>query len=73
MHERHILVKEYLREPMEAEEAAFARITSLAWRLPMAVLLTSALDLLMAYSYIMWLHPWRILLQVRSQQHRDCV
>ena len=52
VHKRHILVKEYLREPMEEEEAAFDRITMLAWMLPMTVLLTSALDLLMAYSYI---------------------
>ena len=36
---------------MEEEEAAFARITMLSWMLPMTVLLTSALDLLMAYSY----------------------
>ena len=45
------------------EEEAFDLLTMLSWQLPIFVIVSALLDLLLAIVYLMWLHPWRIILQ----------
>ena len=46
------------------EDEAFNLLTKLSWQLPIFVITSALLDLILAFVYLKWLHPWRIILQV---------
>ena len=60
--ERHALVKEFLK-PTAEEEKAFFWMILLAWLLPTIVLVTSLVDLLLMYTYLRFLHPFKIIME----------
>ena len=47
----------------EKEDEAFDLLTRLSWLLPIFVISSAMLDLLLAFVYLKWLHPWKIILQ----------
>ena len=49
------------------EDKAYELLNSLSISLPIVVMVTWVFDALLAYVYLKWFHPWRIILQeVRS-------
>ena len=55
---------------MEEEEVAYARVSLLAWVLPLMVLLTTLANFLMVHGYLKWFHPWKVIQQeVRHRKH----
>ena len=48
----------------EEEDDANALLAKLTWLLPTIVIASSLFDLLLAVIYLMWLHPWKIILDV---------
>ena len=49
------------------EDEAFDLLTRLSWQLPIFVITSAILDLVLAFVYLKWFHPWKIILQeVRS-------
>ena len=45
------------------EDEAFDLLTRLSWQLPIFVIVSAILDLVLAFVYLKWLHPWKIILQ----------
>ena len=45
------------------EDNAYELLNSLSISLPIVVMITWVLDALLAYVYLKWFHPWRIILQ----------
>ena len=45
------------------EEEAFDLLTMLSWQLPIFVIASAIIDLVLAFVYLKWLHPWKIILQ----------
>ena len=45
------------------EDAAYKLLNNLRMALPLVVVVTWALDALLAAAYLKWFHPWKILLQ----------
>ena len=50
------------------EDAAFDLLTRLSWLLPFIVIASGILDLVLAFVYLRWLHPWKIILQEVSSK-----
>ena len=48
------------------EDETFDLLTRLSWQLPIFVISSAILDLGLAFIYLKWLHPWRIILQEAS-------
>jgi hypothetical protein len=53
------------------EQAAYARLTLLRWLAPLAVLLTSLLDLLLVGLYMSYAHPWRGILETSGPRGEE--
>ena len=49
------------------EDEAFDLLTRLSWLLPIFVIVSAILDLVLAFVYLKWLHPWKMILQEASQ------
>ena len=45
------------------EDEAFDLLTRLSWQLPIFFISSAILDLVLAFVYLKWLHPWKIILQ----------
>ena len=45
------------------EDEAFDLLTGLTWQLPIFVIVSAILDVVLAFVYLKWLHPWKIILQ----------
>ena len=45
------------------EDEAFDLLNRLSWQLPIFVIVSAILDLVLAFVYLKWLHPWKIILQ----------
>ena len=50
------------------EDEAFDLLTRLSWQLPFFVISSAILDLVLAFVYLKWLHPWKIILQEVSSK-----
>ena len=50
------------------EDEAFELLTRLSWQLPIFVIVSAFLDLVLAFVYLKWLHPWKIILQEVSSK-----
>ena len=60
--EKHVLLLDNIGTYAKEDEA-FELLNNLTWQLPIFVIVSALLDLLLAIVYLMWLHPWRIILQ----------
>ena len=57
-------------ETFAKEDEAFDLLTRLSWQLPIFFIASAILDLVLAFVYLKWLHPWIIILQeVSSKSH----
>ena len=57
-------------ETFAKEDEAFDLLTRLSWQLPIFFIASAILDLVLAFVYLKWLHPWKIILQeVSSNSH----
>ena len=54
------------------EDEAFDLLTRLSWQLPIFVIVSAILDLVLAFVYLKWLHPWKIILQEVSSKFSSC-
>ena len=63
--EKHLTLRDNLRT-FPKEDEAFNLLTRLSWQLPIFVIVSSVLDLVFAFVYLKWLHPWGIILQEAS-------
>ena len=54
------------------EDEAFDLLTRLNWQLPIFVIVSAILDLVLAFVYLKWLHPWKIILQEVSSKISSC-
>ena len=50
------------------EDEAFDLLTRLSWLLPIFFISSAILDLVLAFVYLKWLHPWKIILQEVSSK-----
>ena len=50
------------------EDQAFDLLTMLSWQLPIFVIASAIFDLVLAFLYLKWLHPWKIILQEVSSK-----
>ena len=62
MREKHLLLRDNIGT-FAQEDAAFDLLTRLNWLLPFFVIASGILDLVLAFVYLKWLHPWKIILQ----------
>ena len=60
--EKHLLLRDNIGT-FSKEDEAFELLTRLSWQLPIFVIVSAFLDLVLAFIYLKWLHPWRIILQ----------
>ena len=69
MREKHLLLRDNIGT-FAKEDEAFNLLTMLSWLLPFLVVSFAILDLILAFVYLKWLHPWKIILQeVSSNSH----
>ena len=54
------------------EDEAFDLLNRLSWQLPIFVIVSAILDLVLAFVYLKWLHPWKIILQEVSSKFSFC-
>merc|ERR1712210_354308 len=45
------------------EDEAFDLLTRMSWQLPIFFIASAIVDLVLAFVYLKWLHPWKIILQ----------
>ena len=70
MREKHLLLRDNIGT-FAKEDEAFDLLTRLSWQLPIFVIVSAILDLVLAFVYLKWLHPWKIILQEASCE--NCV
>ena len=56
----------------DKEDEAFDLLNRLSWQLPIFVIVSAILDLVLAFVYLKWLHPWKIILQEVSSKFFSC-
>ena len=67
--EKHLTLRDNI-ETFAKEDEAFDLLTRLSWLLPIFIISSAILDLVLAFVYLKWLHPWKIILQeVGSNSH----
>ena len=59
---KHLALRDNIGTFAEEDEA-FDLLTRLSWQLPIFVIVSAILDLVLAFVYLKWLHPWKIILQ----------
>ena len=62
MTERHSVLVDNIGTFAEEDEA-YELLNSLSISLPIVAMVTWVFDALLAYVYLKWFHPWRIILQ----------
>ena len=62
MREKHLVLRDNIGT-FAKEDEAFNLLTQLSWQLPIFVIASALLDLLLAFVYLKWLHPWKMILQ----------
>ena len=62
MREKHLTLSDNIGT-FAKEDEAFDLLTRLSWLLPIFVIVSAILDLVLAFVYLKWLHPWKIILQ----------
>merc|ERR1712130_503966 len=62
MGEKHLTLYDNL-QTFPKEDEALDLLTTMGWQLPIFVIATAILDLVLAFVYLKWLHPWKIILQ----------
>ena len=62
MREKHLTLRDNIGT-FAKEDEAFDLLTRLSWLLPIFVIVSAILDLVLAFVYLKWLHPWKIVLQ----------
>ena len=67
--EKHLTLRDSLRT-FPKEDEALDLLTTLSWQLPIFVIATAILDLVLAFVYLKWLHPWKIILQ-EARKHSN--
>ena len=65
MREKHLTLRDNIGT-FTNEDKAFDLLTKLSWQLPIFVIVSAILDLILAFVYLKWLHPWKIILQEAS-------
>ena len=68
--EKHLTLRDNIGT-FAKEDEAFDLLTRLSWLLPIFVIVSAILDLVLAFVYLKWLHPWKIILQEASCE--NCV
>ena len=69
--EKHLLLRNNIGT-FPKEDEAFDLLTRLSWQLPIFVIVSAILDLVLAFVYLKWLHPWKIILQEVSSKFSSC-
>ena len=67
MREKHLALRDNIGT-FAKEDEAFDLLTRLSWQLPIFVIASAILDLALAFVYLKWLHPWKIILQEVSSK-----
>ena len=62
MREKHLALLDNIGTFAEEDEA-FDLLTRLRWQLPIVLVSFAIVDLVLAFVYLKWLHPWRVILQ----------
>ena len=62
MSEKHLTLRDNIGT-FAKEDEAFDLLNRLSWQLPIFVIVSAILDLVLAFVYLKWLHPWKIILQ----------
>jgi len=65
--EKHLLLRDNIGT-FSKEDKAFDLMTRLSWQLPIFVIISALLDLVLAFIYLKWLHPWKIILQEEPEK-----
>merc|ERR1719507_762437 len=65
--EKHLLLRDNIGT-FAKEDEAFDLLTRLSWQLPIFVITSALLDLVLAFVYLKWLHPWKIILQEEKKE-----
>ena len=65
MREKHLALHDNLQTFPKEDEALYL-LTRLSWQLPIFVIVSAIIDLVLAFVYLKWLHPWKIILQEES-------
>ena len=69
MREKHLTLRENIGT-FAKEDEALNLLMRLSWQLPVFVIASAILDLVLAFVYLKWLHPWNIILQEASSETR---
>ena len=67
MREKHLALQDNIGT-FPKEDEAFDLLTRLSWQLPFFVIASAILDLVLAFVFLKWLHPWKIILQEVSSK-----
>ena len=65
MREKHLTLRDNIGT-FAKEDEAFDLLIRLSWQLPIFVITSAIIDLVLAFVYLKWLHPWKIILQEAS-------
>ena len=71
MSEKHLTLRDNIGT-FAKEDEAFDLLNRLSWQLPIFVIVSAILDLVLAFVYLKWLHPWKIILQEVSSKFSSC-
>merc|ERR1719507_1709808 len=65
--EKHLTLRDNIGT-FAKEDKAFDLLNRLSWQLPIFVIVSAILDLVLAFVYLKWLHPWKIILQEEPEK-----
>merc|ERR1711974_85311 len=68
--EKHLTLRDNIGT-FAKEDEAFDLLTRLSWQLPIFVVVSALLDLVLAFVYLKWLHPWKIILQEDPENWKE--
>ena len=68
MTEKHLTLRDNIWT-YKYEDYSYYLLTWLSWHLPIFVVTSALLDILLAVTYLKWLHPWKMILQKVSWKH----
>merc|ERR1719507_974955 len=67
--EKHLTLRDNIGT-FAKEDEALDLLTRLSWQLPIFVISSAFLDLVLAYVYLKWLHPWKIILEEEKKESK---
>merc|ERR1719458_2365007 len=65
--EKHLTLRDNIGT-FAKEDEAFDLLNRLSWQLPIFFVVSAILDLVLAFVYLKWLHPWKIILQEEPEK-----